>query len=606
MPKLILTPEHGDRLELELYGKKPQYSIETILGSKNQVFNDRRYSIDVEGLEQGVTVTTLSIEGKDYVCRYDHAGQLHFAENIYENSDSVLFRDMMGIVGLEILGMAPNGEALHYFSNYLTILVPENASFRDVDAMLDCIRANRAEFLYRPAAAAGIGQDRPLESRQDLATRIHLVQGIADLYEANYPFFIVNSRCRLEQVKQVDRTDKLQYVDASTLQYIVQNPEYLRQAASGIRYGYQYYLPDKVMMVQNRITFDTYENRVIVSFLYKLLQDVSDLQRRAHELHGWIRPSPGRQEGYIDSSYFLLQDVRSKISEYSDILDRSQERLQELFFVYSRILPVTLIDMASMPSPTATMTSVPQYHMLFEAMIQWYRQAGYSFEQEEIMMNFFNIPTIYEAYVLVKLIRSAQAEGFRLTAAEKKKYRYSTRFSIDTESNNTFRFTGEEGEEVSIFYQPVLADGRQPLDPELPIIRNNSLSFNGVESSLDSEAVYSPDYIIKWQREGRTKYLILDAKYRRLHDVRVQAVPELAYKYLLSLSPAAPNQTVEGLYLLYGKTEGNQAYQSYYNLTGGLVRPKPEIGIIPLSEQVSGQAQEESLREMWRGLKDRT
>jgi hypothetical protein len=106
-----------------------------------------------------------------------------------------------------------------------------------------------------------------------------------------------------------------------------------------------------------------------------------------------------------------------------------------------------------------------------------------------------------------------------------------------------------------------------------------------------------PDYVIKIDHDGQEKYIICDAKYKKLYNVRAYDIPALGYKYLLSISPSKANASLVGLDIFYGKTEDHLDAESIYDSCGDVsTSPQYMYMLTPLSEGVPVKNQMRSLR----------
>ena len=73
-------------------------------------------------------------------------------------------------------------------------------------------------------------------------------------------------------MSKIDDYSRLTSVNKSTLRYIVEHPDNLRQSKGiGFQYSGKTYLPDKVLTSENIQSLDVYENQQIMGFLYEIL-----------------------------------------------------------------------------------------------------------------------------------------------------------------------------------------------------------------------------------------------------------------------------------------------------------------------------------------------
>ncbi|MDE7326041.1 MAG: DUF2357 domain-containing protein, partial [Lachnospiraceae bacterium] len=117
-----------------------------------------------------------------------------------------------------------------------------------------------------------------------LMAQIILAKEIAIAYESNYGFFKANSRFKVEKKPIIGRFERLQYISSATLQYVAVHPEQLAVVCSnsGIRVRGRVYQPQKTLFMKNECAYDTYENRVILSFLRKMIDEVAKLREKVN------------------------------------------------------------------------------------------------------------------------------------------------------------------------------------------------------------------------------------------------------------------------------------------------------------------------------------
>ena len=115
--------------------------------------------------------------------------------------------------------------------------------------------------------------------------------------------------------------------------------------------------------------------------------------------------------------------------------------------------------------------------------------------------------------------------------------------------------------------------------------------------------------MLKWQQGYKENYLILDAKYSYKRKVLQELMPEVAYKYLLSLAPIDYQKdgkqvdvTIKGMNIFYALTNEDTELESFYNrqLPGQAI--SPIANVIPLSEDVPMAAQKEEAQQLLSAL----
>lgn len=291
------------------------------------------------------------------------------------------------------------------------------------------------------------------------------------------------------------------------------------------------------------------------------------------------------------------------LKDYEETLSDVEDRLSRLLSSYQRLFDFREKDeLMACPKPTTVMRSVPQYNIIYRYMMKWFSRKGYEFRAEDIMLRFLNISSVYEIYVLVKLIRTFVDAGFTFKESYKKDYGLrESRYYHNDAYNNVFIFQKND-ENLSVFYSPVIYNGNSAKNDNISLYRCISLSYNNA-SDFDyancKGSYYVPDYVIKLEYDGKEKYLICDAKYKSYYTVRAYDIPELGYKYLLSISPSKKNASLVGLDIIFGRTKEHLDAESVYDTCGDMsVSPQFVYMLTPLSEGVPVKNQIRNLKKI--------
>ena len=89
-----------------------------------------------------------------------------------------------------------------------------------------------------------------------------------------------------------------------------------------------------------------------------------------------------------------------------------------------------------------------------------------------------------------------------------------------------------------------------------------------------------------------------------VNKIKTEMIPNLAYKYLTSISAINENALIKGMYIFYGITDDIVNSESFYDVRiSGAKEISPEIRMVPMSEEVPYKYQENNLFELIRRLK---
>ena len=590
-------------LTLHPYGRQPftigllendgrqaalEHIIEHSASSSNNIFSDLSYEflLNCEDLSQIVDVRVYvndAFESSTYsngrICFPGHGA-----------SDRRIFLDCYGFVELSLTLVFADGQEHTLNSEYLPVLVRRGELNNSVKAMVNFVYNNQESLLLngepKPRNPSGLKES----GYRSLAAQILLAEEIAAIYESSYGYFKANSRFRLEKTPVIERLERVQYVTQGTLSYAATHPEHLRQVNStrGIRIGQRVYQPQKAETVQNVCSYDIYENRVVLTFLRNMIDSVQVLQERCSNLLNQIPNDEDYSPEYIYSSFFMFSETRKMLEDGKAQLGKLFEKFTNLWGMYSNALRIPVDQHITQPRPTAIFMSVPQYNRIYVRIHRWFSFGIYDFSKENFMLSFIKISALYESYLLTKMLCYFRDRGYSLGVSKRCVYPVSKRWKYkNTTGLNTFVLTNGQ-KTISLYYQPVIFDTDQSAVNGIGLYRNNSIPvFTGDEDDgRQGGHYYVPDFLIKVEEGGLSKYLIVDAKFSDVSIVRRHYVKDLAFKYLFSVSPIASNETVSGLCIMYGKCTPTEQLQTAYDkrIPGAEIQPFTEL--LPLIEGV--------------------
>lgn len=526
-------------------------------------------------------------------------------------SDRKIFLDCYGFVTIGLSLIMLDGTEKHVTSEYLPVLVRKGQLNEAVEAMVNYVY-NHQELLLlngepKPRNLTGLKES----GYKSLAAQIILAEEIATIYESSYGYFKTNSRFRIEKIPVVDHFERLQYVTPATLAYIASHPEQLRPVSSevGIRINGKIYHPQKTLSLQSVNSYDIYENRVVLQFVRKMVDEVMELQARCKQILQQIPHDEDYNDEYIYSSFFMFAETRRTLEKGVQQLSLLYDKFTKLWSMYQNalLIPTELVTrelLINAPRPTAIFMSVPQYNKVFVHIHQWFNFGIYDFEKERFMLSFIKISSLYESYLLTKMVAYFEERGYKLNDAKRCSYPVATSWKYkNTRYINTFCFTNGNTA-LTIFYQPVVFDTDRKWVNGVGLYRNNSISVYTGDDDNKSRGghYYVPDYIIKVERDGISKYLIIDAKFSDVSNVRTHYVKDLAFKYLFSISPIEETDDIIGMCIIYGKCTDAEQLQSVYDnqLSNNIITPIAEI--LPLIEGVGTSEQYSKLDQLFKKL----
>ncbi len=553
--------------------------VDTIMRVPLRVYQDKEYEIkidfgeysDVNSYYLRVNEDMLSISAIVDGC----------AQVIPENKH--VFSQCYGYVRFQLI-CRRNNQKIVLESPLISVMVKKGNTNDSVRRMTEYIYRNNSVLLANRSATTKYEKNNSAGTNKTIETKIALLERIIGILEFNYSYFKINSRYKTVHIEKTDYFDKLQYVSSATIQYIAQHPDELRRTNTntGIVIGGHRYQPERTLITQNAISYDTQENQSILGFIERLVFDAQELKKEIGILINANAYDSFEEDEYISSTYYVYISTIDMLRKMEKRVSGLIKRILAIQLAYSKIFNIKALRLVSMPTPTAIFMSVPQYKQLYDCMNEWLKCADVGLELQNQILGLKKMSEIYELYVLLKLIWCFSCSDYELISATMNNYSFSRKAMYkNTSHNNVFAFSRGE-ETVTLYYQPVLYGGRNDPDYDIGLYRNNSISLKADDELSFTGEYYAPDYVIKYCNPnfGGTRYFILDAKFSTKENVLHHQVSQLAFKYIFSLSPIDLNDRIIGLYIVNGQSE--QIDDSITNIydrsrSEGMIMPRAEI-----------------------------
>lgn len=589
-------------LTLQPYGK-PSFSV-GLLGNDGRkssieqiitkspdvcVFSDLSYEFTLS-CEETIAVQDVDVYINDvYEPSVYNNGRIMFSGG--GSSERRIFMDCYGFVEISFAVSDADGKEYQYTTEYLPVLVRRGELNNAVKAMVNYVYSHQELLLLNGEPKAKNLANLKESGYQNLSAQIILAEEIAAIYESSFGYFKSNSRFKIDKISKVDRFEHLQYVTPATVQFIVTHPEELRRISSylGMRIGNSVYQPEKTLSMHNERSYDIYENQVVLGFIRKMIDSIDELYEHCCSL---LEQIPGKEnygDEYVYSSFFMFTETKRMLENGLVRLTNLRTKFAHLWTMYSGALKIKPEIMMSEPRPSHIFLAVPEYNRIFVQIHKWFQFGIYDFTKENFMLSFIKISSLYEGYLLAKMIAYFQSRGY--VRENPRKCVYPTRHNWkykNTNCVNTFFFRNDRYK-LTLYYQPVIYDIDESGINGIGLIRNNSIPVLNGDSDNNQLGghYYSPDYLIKMEDDLSARYLILDAKFSDLACVRRHHVRDLAFKYLFSISPVRPTDTVVGLCIVYGKCKAFNQIQSAYDKQLQNQQITPITELLPLIESVA-------------------
>jgi len=513
--------------------------------------------------------------------------------------NGLIFRDCYGFVQLNVAISFVNGDSKNLYSDYIAVFFKDTVENQSLQKMAEYVYQHYEKFLYddkqKPAYDLSIKE----AEYKSIEVYIRLIKNLINAYDASYSFLRVNAKNKIIESGKIDNFEKLSYIKSSTLAFISQHPEELIpiNINGGVKIGNRFYRPIKTLVSNNVFTYDLYENRIIVGFLkflnteiIRILAKIDIIFSKYSSVQSMTFP------GYISSVQYIFQGTIRRLEKNKEELLFLKDNVVRLYYAYYNIFNIDVEEINQIPEPTAIFMAIPQYNIIFNSIVQWFRFGAYNLEKEECLLPFLINNQLYEYYALLKILNGLCQASPDVKLIQSKRFSYkmsSKSLYKNTVYNNTFIFE-TQNKRISIFYQPVVfGQGYSVYSNDnntIELYRNTTFKFPS--DYLDAEdrggkrLYYTPDYIIKIETNSRNEYLILDAKYSDVTTVKNHYFAALVFKYIFSISTVKSSDSILGLYALCGKQSKQESVVNVYDITNqlGFDNNNPDACIVPLFE----------------------
>lgn len=557
---MILQPNYHEKVDLVLQTEKESdyYDIPT---GKEVVYNDNSYRFIISGLT--VLPSKVFINDEAYDTEYyDKVSE----QLIFKLKDcDKPFLQSFGAIKIE---MEISGQ--QYYSKSIAVMVSNTDINNGILNMIQFIYDNCENYLYEEHKHSSILTGIKESETISLEAKIAFLQETLKVYKQSYQYLKTNPYSKLEKTESVNSFDKLQSISRNTIRYITNHIDELAAVNydTGIRFNNQYYQPNRVLVEHNSYSYDIYENRIIIGFLKTLVSEIKITIKSLLE-RSYLKSKVTIADGYIDSMYQIFSRSIKKINYYVDSLKELQNEYQQLYYFYSKLFNISTDIVRTPPAFTPVFRSINAYRQIYIIIHNWFSIGNYDLGKEELLLSFISTSKIYEYYCLIKLLCYINDNTkYKLIESKRATYIVNNPYYINTKYNNTFLFEHDDIQ-LTLFFQPIIY-GDDRAANGISLFRNTS--SNSKSENNKKGKTYTPDYLIKVEYNDMTNYIIIDAKFSTPENVRLHQLQDLVYKYLFSISPLNTEDDILGVYILCGKTSGNDKQDIVHDLADQLHR----------------------------------
>lgn len=277
----------------------------------------------------------------------------------------------------------------------------------------------------------------------------------------------------------VTKYNRLSQIEEEDIVWLTQNPSQLKLSTDGVLAlsGLRYEI-EEISQTNLKSSYDTYENRVIVTCLYSMKSRLCDL------LHD-----------YKDDDTFPVRSIESILDQLETVAGRLISALS--------IKP----PFATYPKYTSRLSNDPRYSPINELIAQWYSMYEITFGSRFLAPT-LSFTKVFEHYCIIQIVKAYETLGFSV--------HYGARSDKNITSTIVLK---RDNDTLTLLYEPSIK------------CDHNNPAFN---SRLGS-AFLSPDILMHYESSDKCLCGVIDAKFSSPDIVRNKLGPEIFHKYGLFL-----------------------------------------------------------------------
>lgn len=504
-----------------------------------------------------------------------------------------------------------DGSSIEYFSDFLLCVSKNPEDATNIQKILQELIAfddsQVGEWIFSDAkrGASNSLYEGKWNKRayKSLSSYIQLLEKIIACYKNNYTYFKMQGKHTIKRSDALVPCENVKTVSRDSFNWIVQNTAQLADVpySSGIQYQGKNYLPYRIKTDAKQKSWDVYENRVVISFLYTALlnakqiyaefdSDILNVERIFSRIHGNF-PKEYRAP-IITIKSLQVSFCRILLGK----LNHSINALQNIYKQYKTLFDVPISLLTTFPRKTSTFCELKPYAEVFETIVHWFQYGEYSLEKERLILQVKTLDKLFEYYCLLRLLKLLADNGYQKADVERPVFKYSytsgdNYYQNEKDVANTYMLSNN-GVTVVLYYQPVIS----------AVGFENHLSlFRTTKPPYYKPNYYTPDFVLKFSStEHNEEYVIFDAKFSSRSSIQKHYLPEIIRKYSCEFGVAADNPAPKMVWILQGRVNGNEnVIWKYHNSPlASVYHPITSYGIVSINTVI------EIKQQLWSEIKD--
>lgn len=523
-------------------------------------------------------------------------GYTKYREGIFAEQPFLLHYDLVTISFILFFG---DGTSKEFFSDFLLCVSKNQEDADNIQKMIQELMSfddsQVGEWIF-----ADVENDKSNSlyegkwnkyAYKSLSSYIQLLENVISCYKNNYAYFKMQGKHTIKRTNVLVSYENVKTISQDSFNWIMQNTDQLANVtySSGIQYQGKNYLPYRIRTDANKKSWDVYENRVVIGFLYTVLlnakqihsefdNDILNEERIISKIHGSF-PKEYRAP-IITIKSLQISFCRILLGK----LRRSIDILRSLYKQYIALFDVSPVLLTAFPRKTSTFCEIKPYAQVFEIIVHWFQYGEYSLEKERLILQVKTLDKLFEYYCLLRLLKLLADNGYKKADIEKPVFKYSYIsadgfYKNEKDIANTYMLTYNDVS-VTLYYQPVVSAVR---------FENNLTLYRTTKPPYSNSDYYTPDFVLKFSSsEHNEEYIIFDAKFSSRANIKKHSLPEVIRKYSREFGVAADSRAPKMVWILQGRVNSSEnAIWRYHNSPlASMYRPITSYGIVSINTSV--------------------
>lgn len=530
-----------------------------LVRSENILFNKNNILADCNVYEEKFYNININISFK-FDTAWIIIGDKENIEIKYNNNKEIkmkkrnIFNCLYGFNNITV--MVRIGEQIvYYISEYFSVLTNKvsalyiekmvNSIFNFDDNLLNCVFSNK--YFVNKSNTKKINIELALQ----------FIESVCDYFKTEIYKFKENPKSKIIKTNDIVNLNELKFISNKSFRWIFENPTYLKEVRqdTNIKYNSKNYIPTKVLSENNSVSYDCYENQVILSFIGEMRRYIIKIADNTINTNSYkLTKSYGE---YINVDSILQEYIEEKKSNLKNRVKSLETSLDQIYNVYRKLFKCSEINMIKKPVFTDTFRQLPHYRKCFSLIDELYSYINFNEYSYNYILSIISLDRMFELFCLIKILNAYLANGFILNMKE----------TLNSESEIVY-ILAKDNIEVDILYQVKISSKD---DTDMINLKRRSNGF------------YIPDFVIRYKNITNNKfvYSIFDSKFSNLNNVKEYYLRDICYKYYMDIyseNKSIPPIINIGLFSLLGKNnEGNWQIDNKKN------KALPKVNIVSIS-----------------------